>query len=158
MSSSAHHEVSSADLASDEETAETKRNATCHWPFPELPPFLSGQRAVCVETVVRAVVSDSMASVASAAAQRAAVGGGTPLPADRAQCCALTGRPPGMQEGDAYSEELLSEQAGALNGQLGTPDASTLANNDLLQRARAGDQDALGELLKGQNRLLEQMV
>ena len=32
------------------------------------------------------------------------------------------------------------------------------ANTDLLERARAGDQDALGELLKGQNRLLEQMA
>jgi RNA polymerase sigma-70 factor, ECF subfamily len=32
------------------------------------------------------------------------------------------------------------------------------ANNELLKRARAGDQDALGELLKAQNRLLEQMA
>lgn len=32
------------------------------------------------------------------------------------------------------------------------------ANNDRLARARAGDQDALGELLKAQNTLLEQMA
>ena len=31
-------------------------------------------------------------------------------------------------------------------------------NDDLLSRARAGDREALGELLRGQNRLLEQMA
>lgn len=35
---------------------------------------------------------------------------------------------------------------------------SDSTNHDLLGRARAGDQDALGELLKGQNRLLEQLA
>ena len=35
---------------------------------------------------------------------------------------------------------------------------SDSTNHDLLQRARAGDQEALGELLKGQNRLLEQLA
>lgn len=35
---------------------------------------------------------------------------------------------------------------------------SDLINKDLLARAREGDQEALGELLKGQYRLLEQMA
>ncbi len=35
---------------------------------------------------------------------------------------------------------------------------SEFTNDELLNRARSGDQDALGELLKRQNRLLEQMA